>query len=129
MENDDREKKEIKAEAQRCALSEKRKFWASTQQQRSTVKLFSSFALLLIFTIEFFPPRSRRNGRKATDKDDYAQALSRRESFSRVSFGLIAIIVIDLREAFEQLRKSRRLNHRQSLKLAQRVIEIIGKKA
>jgi hypothetical protein len=37
MENDDREKKEIKAEAQRCALSEKRKFWASKQQQKTTV--------------------------------------------------------------------------------------------
>jgi hypothetical protein len=59
MKNDDREKKEIKAEAQRCALSEKcfGPFGTTTTRGSSTVKLFFFSSTATHSFFEFFPPQ------------------------------------------------------------------------
>lgn len=131
-------KKEIKSETQRCALSEKRNFSGpskTTTVAASAVKLFSSFALFLTLPyVWVFPPQKstttkemeERRWIKKTSLRSTLKLLSRRESFSRVSFGLIAITLIDLREAFEQLRKSREIQIAVNpIKLAQKVIDLI----
>jgi hypothetical protein len=65
----------------------------NNKRRPSTVKLFSSFALLLtLFEFVCFSLHEmERNGRKAIDKEDYervarSKLLSRRESFSRCLF-------------------------------------------
>lgn len=55
MENDDREKKEIKAEAQRCALSEKREFGLRNNNSVDGETLFFFCIVTHFFTFEFSP--------------------------------------------------------------------------